>query len=114
MFLVNGKLVNFAGKEVDQAGDVIEQAAMSGEPSVERLQAEVRYEREESSKLREQLQTALARVTELEGPQDDDDQTSTDARTVAQLKEALDARGVQYEASAKKAALQEFAALNGI
>lgn len=51
------------------------------------------------------------------GAADDEDVSSDapeDTRTVAELKDALDAAGVKYPATAKKAELQELASSSGV
>jgi hypothetical protein len=100
MFLVNGKMVNFAGEPVDQDGKVIVAEQPTGAETLESVKAE--------------LNTAQERITELEGQlqasQDQGNPDSADTRTNAELRAALDAKGVQYDAKLNKAALQALAA----
>ena len=97
-FWVDGKLVNGAGQPIDENGKVIVQQK-EGEPTLESVQAE--------------LKTAQERISELEGQlqasQDQGNPDSTDTRTNAQLRDALDAKGVQGLANLNKAALQALA-----
>ena len=98
MFLVNGITVNHEGKPVDEQGKVIR----DDQPGVETLES-----------VQEQLRTAQDRISELEGQlqasQDQGNPDSTDTRTNAQLRDALDAKGVQGLANLNKAALQALA-----
>lgn len=67
--------------------------------------------------LRQETAVALERVTELEGQfqasQEQGNPDSPDTRTNAELRTALDAKGVSYPSGANKAALQALAAEHG-
>jgi hypothetical protein len=102
-FWVDGKLVNGAGLPIDEQGKVIVQKK-EGEPTFESVQAE--------------LATAQERITELEGQlqasQDQGNPDSADTRTNAELRAALDTKGVQGLRDLNKAALQALAVEHGV
>ena len=104
MFEVNGQMVNYAGEPVDQDGKVIKAEQPAGRETLESVQ--------------EQLNTAQARITELEGQlqasQDQGNPDSADTRTNAELRAALEVKGVQGLANLNKAALQALAVEHGV
>ena len=103
MFLVNGQMVNHAGQPVDEQGKVLVAEQPSGAATLESVQVE--------------LTQAQARIAELEAQLaaqgEAGDPSSSDTRTNAELKAALDAKGVQYDARLNKAGLQALAAEHG-
>lgn len=91
-FWIDGKLVNGAGKPINEDGSVIVQT-VEGELTLEQAKTRIA-----------ELEAQLAAQTEAGDP------SSSDTRTNAELKAALDSKGVQYDARLNKAGLQALAA----
>jgi hypothetical protein len=104
MFLVNGQMVNHEGRPVDKDGNVIKAEQPAGAETLESVKAE--------------LKIAQERITELEGQlqasQDQGNPDSADTRTNAELRAALDTKGVQGLRDLNKAALQALAVEHGV
>ena len=95
-FWIAGKLVNGAGKPINDDGTVIVEQ-QGGELTLEQAKTRIA-----------ELEAQLAAQADAGNPD------STDTRTNAELKAALDAKSVAYDARLNKAALQALAAEHGV
>lgn len=91
-FWIDGRLVNGAGRPINEDGSVIVEV-QEGELTLEQAKARIA-----------ELEVQLAANAESGDP------SSSDTRTNAELKAALDGKGVQYDARLNKAGLQALAA----
>lgn len=107
-------VVAWTAEDVDEPSQSDSEPEPDLQQQVTELQAQVENSRAELNSARQQV-TALTverdglttRVSELEAQVDSD-------RTVAELKAALDAAGVEYPSDARKADLQELAKTNNV